>query len=181
MSRSIAIILLSLVLLSGLYYCVYRWITAETALAMKSDRPELEWLRREYDLSNEQFTTIRARHKAHDVVCRQLCRDLVTAQKRLEAAIAGHGSLTVEVQAAMTAWTKQRERCREATLSHMYDVSSLMNEEDAIRYRKRVFRHLIVPGRMPHVGSDGEFHEGLIEHADPGPIDPVTSEDGQSG
>ncbi|MCG8598528.1 MAG: hypothetical protein MI807_00100, partial [Verrucomicrobiales bacterium] len=73
MNRNLAIILLSAALLSCLYFCVYRWITADTAIAMKAERPELEWLRYEYDLSDQQFSAIRAKHETHDVVCRELC------------------------------------------------------------------------------------------------------------
>lgn len=176
MNRNLAIILLSAALLSCLYFCVYRWTTADTAIAMKAERPELEWLRYEYDLSDQQFSTIRAKHETHDVVCRKLCKDLVVAQKQLDAAIAEHSGLTPEVKDALAAWTAQRERCREATIEHMYDVSSVLNVDDAARYRERIFRHLIVPGRMPHVGKNGEFNEDLIEHAAPGSVDSAPSE-----
>lgn len=178
MNRNIAIVVLSLALLSCLYFCVYRWIMADTTIAMKSERPELEWLRREYDLDDEKFTTIRAKHEAHDVVCQQLCKELVEAQKRLDTAITRDSDLTPEVKEALAAWADHRERCREATIAHMYDVSSVMDDEDAARYRQRIFRNLIVPGRMPHIGKNGEFQEELIEHAAPGPIDTATSENG---
>lgn len=180
MNRNIAIVALSVALLACLYFCVYHWITADASAAMKSERPELEWLRREYELSDDQFSVIREKHEAHDVVCQQLCRDLVKAQKRLNAVISEHPGLIPEVEEALALWASQRERCREATLTHMYDVSSVMDEEDAARYRKRIFKNLIVPGHMPHVGKDGEFHEKLIEHADPDPIDTATLENGET-
>ncbi|MEM7602388.1 MAG: hypothetical protein AAF357_13345 [Verrucomicrobiota bacterium] len=175
MSRNLAIILLSAALLSCLYFCVYHWITADTKIAMKAERPELEWLRYEYDLSDQQFSTIRAKHETHDVVCRELCKEMVAAQKQLDAAIAEHPGLTPEVKDALAAWTAKRERSREAAIAHMYDVSSAMDRENAARYRERIFRHLIVPGRMPHVGKNGEFNEDLIEHAAPGSVDSAPS------
>lgn len=95
----------------------------------------------------------------------------MNAQKQLNAVIAEHSGLTPEVEEALAAWIRQRERCREATLAHMYDISSVMDDDDAARYRERILHHLIFPGRMPHVGIDGEFRVERIEHADPGQID----------
>ena len=167
MAKNFVIVILSLALLACLYGGVYRWITADTAEAMQSDHPELEWLRREYQLSDKQFEEIREKHEGHDIVCRELCRDLVQVQKNLESALATHSEISPEVQEALAAWTRQRNRCREATLTHMYEVSSVMEEDAAVRYRESIFQHLIIPGKMPHIGKNGEFHEKLIEHAAP--------------
>ncbi len=170
MIRNLVIVFLSFALLGCLYAGVYKWRTADTKVVMRSDHPELEWLRREYQLNDEQFREVRGKHEAHDIVCRQLCLDLIAARKKLDAAIAASPEMNSEVETALTEWAAQRKRCREATIAHMYDVSSLMSPEAGARYRERVFQHLIVPGRMPHIGNDGEFHEELIEHAAPAPV-----------
>lgn len=68
MKRNIVTTVFVLVLLSSLYLGVYRSITAGTTKAMRSDHPELEWLRREYELNDDQFTRIREKHKDHDIV-----------------------------------------------------------------------------------------------------------------
>jgi hypothetical protein len=170
MIRNLVIVLLTVALLACLYSGVYQWRTAETKVAMRSDHPELEWLRREYQLDDAQFRAIRAKHEAHDIVCRQLCLDLIAARKKLDAAIAASPEMNEEVETAFTEWSSQRKICREATIAHMYEVSSLMSPEAGARYRERVLQHLIVPGRMPHIGEDGEFHEELIEHAAPAPM-----------
>lgn len=167
MAKNLVIVILSLALLACLYGGIYGWITADTAQAMQSDHPELEWLRREYQLSEAQFSEIREKHEAHDIVCQELCRDLVTVQKELESVITTHPTASREVREALAAWTKQRNRCREATLTHMYEVSSVMEEDSAARYRESIFRYLIIPGKMPHIGQNGEFQEKLIEHAAP--------------
>jgi len=52
-----------------------------------------------------------------------------------------------------------------------------MEEDSASRYRERIFSYLIAPGRMPHIGRDGEFHEELIEHAAPDSSVSTTSDD----
>lgn len=176
MIRNIVIVLLSIGLLGCLYASVYQWRTAETKLAMRSEHPELEWLRREYHLDDEQFRAIRAKHEAHDIVCRQLCLDLIAARKNLDAAIATHSEMNAEVETALAEWVAQKKLCREATVAHMYEISSLMSPEVGARYRERVFEHLIVPGRMPHIGNDGEFQEELIEHAAPGSVQEIPEE-----
>jgi hypothetical protein len=179
MIRHIIIVILSLALLASVYGGVYRFVTADAEMAMAADRPELEWLRREYSLNDQQFEEIQARHEKHDVLCRELCRELVESQKKLNAAIVASPEMGGEVQAALAEWTAQRERCREAALRHMYDISVVMEPEQASEYRQRIYRKLIVPGRMPHIGEDGEFHDRLIEHAAPREaeaVDPSTNE-----
>ncbi|MCB1085696.1 MAG: periplasmic heavy metal sensor, partial [Verrucomicrobiae bacterium] len=138
--RKIIVVIFSLVVLVCLYAGVFHWMTADTAQAMKAERPELEWLRLEYNLDEEQFSEIRAKHEAHDIVCRDLCRRLVEARKQLDRAINEEGTMSPVVSAALAQWTEQRQRCREATLEHMYDVSSVMSPEAAKRYRERIFR-----------------------------------------
>ena len=171
MTRKLIILGLSLVLLICVYCGVYRMMTADAEEAMAADRPELEWLRREYSLSNQQFTEIQARHEQHDVICLEVCMGLVNAQKRLEAAVVAFPEMGAEVDEALADWEAQRGLCRKAALRHMYDVSAVMAPEQAAAYRLRIYRKLIVHGRMPHVGADGEFHERLIEHAAPAPPD----------
>jgi len=171
MIRNIIIFVLSLALLTCVYCGVYRMMTADVDEVMAADRPELEWLRREYSLSDQQFIEIQARHERHDVICQELCMGLVNAQKRLEAAVVAFPDMGDEVDAALADWEAQRELCRKAALRHMYDVSAVMAPEQAAAYRLRIFHKLIVPGKMPHVGADGEFHERLIEHAAPLPPD----------
>lgn len=165
MIRNLVIAALSLALLVCVYGGVFRLFTADTAEAMTADRPELEWLRREYAVSDEQFASIKQKHEAHDIICRQLCLDLVNAKKQLDAAITNSPKMSSEVQEAFTAWAEQRRNCREKAIEHMYDVSSVMTPEAAERYRARIYETLIVPGRMPHVDQNGKFHEELIEHA----------------
>jgi hypothetical protein len=177
MVKNVVIVILSLAVLACLYGGIYSWITEDTAQAIRSDNPELEWLRREYSLTDTQFSEIRAKHEAHDIVCRELCRDRIRAQKRLETIISTRPEADEEVQEALAAWTVERERCRKATLLHMYDVSSLMDEDSASRYRERISRYLIIPGMMPHIGKDGEFHEKVIEHAAPNSSAAMTPDD----
>ncbi len=174
MTRNLLIVALSIAFLACLYGGVYGYVTADVNEAMKSDRPELEWLRREYQLTDAQFATIREKHEAHDVVCQKLCFDLATAQEQLEQAIANYPEMGPEVKTALDAWVAQRKICREAAIRHMYDVSSVMPTEAAQRYRLRIYQKLILPGRMPHIDLNGEFQEELIEYAAP-------AGDGRSG
>ena len=174
MIRSIVILLGSVTLLACLYGGVFRLVTSDAQQAMASPTPELEWLRREYTLNDEQFAAVKAKHEAHDVICKQLCFDLVTAQKKLDEAISKYPEMGPEVQAALAEWSAQRETCRKAAIQHMYDVSSVMGADEAERYRKRIYERLIVPGRMPHIDRNGEFQDRLIEHAAPSAETPVS-------
>jgi len=170
MVRNFAIVLIGLMLLTSVYAGVYRYITLDSEEAMTTDRPELEWLRREYQISDAQFTEIQRRHEAHDVICKKLCLGLVEARKKLDAAIAGSPEMGSGVVDALAAWSHQREICREAAIEHMYSISSVMEPDQAVRYRERIYRELIVPGRMPHIDENGEFQDKLIEHAAPAEV-----------
>jgi len=170
MVRSIIIVVIGLTLLTSVYTGVYRLVTSDVEAAMTADRPELEWLRREYQISDEQFAEIRRRHEAHDVICKQLCLGLVEAQENLDQAIAASPEMGPEVAQALEAWSHQREVCRQAAIEHMYSISSVMDAAQAVRYRERIYKQLIVTGRMPHIDEHGEFHDELIEHAAPAEV-----------
>ncbi len=170
MVRNIVIVLIGLALLTSVYTGVYRLITSDADEAMTAESPELEWLRREYQVTDEQFAEIRRRHEAHDIICKELCLGLVGAQNKLDAAIAASPEMGAEVTGALEAWSDQREICRQAAIEHMYAISSVMEPAQAVRYRERIYRELIVAGRMPHIDEHGEFHDKLIEHAAPAEV-----------
>ena len=175
MIRFMTTVLASVALLVVLYSGVYRMVTADAHKAMASPQPELEWLRREYTLNDKQFTAIKTKHEAHDVICKKLCFDLVTAQNKLDQAITNYPKMGPEVQTALAEWSAQREICREAAIQHMYDISAVLEADEAANYRKRIYERLIVPGRMPHIDLNGKFRERLIEHAAPSAEAPVSA------
>ena len=80
-----------------------------------------------------------------------------------------------EVQAALTEWSAQREICREAAIQHMYDISAVLEPDEAAKYRKRIYERLLVPGRMPHIDLNGQFQENLIDYAAPSAEAPVSA------
>jgi hypothetical protein len=88
---------------------------------------------------------------------------LAEVQGRLDRAISQSPEMNDEIRAALAEWIALRSQCREGTLQHMYEISAILNPEAAQRYRERVFRTLIMPGRMPHLDEKGVFHEQAFE------------------
>lgn len=129
MRRGIFILILAL-LLAGTAFCGYRW------LAGREERAdgEMEWLRREFNLSDEQFARVAALHEAYRPKCDALCAAVVEAHTKLDATIDESRKVTPAVAAALKDVARVEEDCHLAMLAHLYAVSAEMSPPSARRY-----------------------------------------------
>lgn len=130
-----AISLAAAVVLSLVAYCVYFYCATRPVQAMMNQpEAEMEWLRREFSVSDAQFEKIKARHAAYRPTCEEMCRKIVDANGRLDQAIQSSTTMTAEVDAALRRATEVQQECRQAMLAHIYSVSAEMNPKSARRY-----------------------------------------------
>jgi len=158
------IILLVGALTIGTYFGVHRCVTVEARAVLRSECPELIWLKREYALSDSQFEKIQELHNAHDAECQIHCQALATTRKQLEELIISEPLESQAVQKALQDWRAQQVISQDSILKHMANVSKEMDPIPGKRYRENVFRSLILSGRTPHVNSAGDFNPEFILH-----------------
>ena len=142
-----AIALLVTVVASVIAYCVYFICATHPVHAMmKQPEPEMEWLRREFALSDAEFARIQTLHAAYRPTCDEMCRKIMEANTRLEQAIESNTAMNPEVDEAMRMAAQVQQECRHAMLTHIYAVGAEMNPASARRYLTLMKPRLIEVG-----------------------------------
>lgn len=157
----IGIVLLAAV---AVYFVIHSAITREVRTVNQSESPELVWLQREYQLTDEQFAKVQKLHRHHDAYCRELCKQLVRAQQEFSLAFVTLDRTDEKFEAALRNWREQHELSQDAIISHAEDISRVMTPEQGDRYKQRVFNRLLLPGRTPHIDAHGKFDENFVRH-----------------
>ncbi len=158
MRRGIFILISALLLTAAAFYG-YRQFAARNALEMAArSNAELEWLRREFDLNEEEFLRIADLHKAYGPKCDVLCAAVVEANAKLDAAIDANRGMTPEVAAALQNAAEVEHECRRALLDHVYSVGSEMKPEAAKRYRDMMKPRIVRSAEMHHRTMTSEPH-----------------------
>lgn len=110
------------------------WQRRDHGQGADSSRSELEWLRREFHLSEDQFRRIASLHAGYQPTCAELCRRISEQNRRLQAAALGTNQLSPEVAALVAETGQVRDQCRAAMLAHLYAVAREMPPEEGRRY-----------------------------------------------
>jgi hypothetical protein len=130
-------------------YCAYyRSATAPTAAMLEQPQGEIEWLRREFQLSDAQFESVRRKHQEYAPVCDAMCAKIIAANARLEELIQSHKTLTPVTEAALQECVRVQGECRRAMLGHVYAVGAEMLPEQGARYIAMMKARVIQPGLM---------------------------------
>lgn len=133
--RKGALVLLIAALGSLLVYCVYFYCATQPIQAMLTKpEGEMEWLRREFNLTDAQFAKIKALHEAYRPKCDLMCQRIAEANTKLDLLIQNNHALTPEIKAALANRSEIERQCRETMLAHIYSVSAEMNPRSARRY-----------------------------------------------
>ncbi len=146
MKNGLLILVLALAVGVAGYCTYYRCATAPTQAMLAAPGGEMEWLRREYHLSDAQFTRIRQMHGEYAPQCDLMCEKIGKANARLDQIIKASATFTPEVDVAMSECVAVQAECRRALLRHIYDVSAEMPAEDGARYLRMMTGRIVEPG-----------------------------------
>lgn len=146
MGKGLLIIALAAAVAIGGYCTYYRSITAPTQAMLSGPDGEMEWLRREYHLSDAQFSRIQQMHRAYAPKCDLMCEKIAAANARLSQLIIASKSYTPEVEAAMKECLAVQGECRQALLAHVYAVSAGMSPADGAHYLEMMKSRIVEPG-----------------------------------
>jgi len=123
----------------------YHFATADTALMLCGTDGEMEWLRQEFKLTEDQFQKIKALHAAYRPKCDRMCEKIAEARPQLDSLITTNQTMTPEVASAFQAYASLEEECQLAMLGHIYEVSAVMTEENGRRYVQMMKAHILQP------------------------------------
>ncbi|MEO8429368.1 MAG: periplasmic heavy metal sensor [Verrucomicrobiota bacterium] len=134
MKRGVLILLFGLVAAAAAYGCIYFVCTSSARSLQRSDKPELAWLKKEFNLSDAELKRISALHAAYLPHCREMCLQVDAQNTRLQTLLADAANATPEIDAALAESGRLRSECQRMMLRHFFQVSQTMPPEQGRRY-----------------------------------------------
>jgi hypothetical protein len=146
MKRFWIILASGIVLAAAGFACTYSLVTAHSP--ERNSKPELAWLKQEYQLNDEQYTRVCELSAAYYPKCREMCREIDAENARLKVLLASTNSVTPEIKQALAETAQLRARCETMMLNHFYEVSRTMPPKEGQRYLAWVQKETLVPSPM---------------------------------
>src|SRR6266850_1603445 len=88
MKRGLLILVFGLIAAAAAYGCIYLTCTASARSMARSDKPELAWLKEEFNLSDAEFKRVSILHAAYLPQCAEMCRQIDAQNQRLKELLA---------------------------------------------------------------------------------------------
>jgi len=134
MKKGLFILLLGLAVAAAAYGCVYFACTSSARRLAQGSKPELAWLREEFNLSDSEFKRISELHAAYLPKCAEMCGQVDAQNQRLRALLAATNQMTAEIESAIAERARLRGQCQRNMLEHFFQVSRAMPPEQGRRY-----------------------------------------------
>jgi hypothetical protein len=134
MKKGTIIFLLGLLLATAGFSGFYYLGTASCREMMHEPQPELAWLKKEFKLSDAEFTRISQLHAAYLPQCAARCQRIEELNQKLKRLFSQATTVTSEIQGLLTERAKMRAACEAEMMKHFMDVSQTMPAEQGKRY-----------------------------------------------
>ena len=145
MKRGVLILLFGLVAAAAAYGCIYFACTSSARNLQRSDKPELAWLKQEFNLSDSEFKRISELHSSYLPQCRDMCLQIDAQNTQLQKLLVGATNATPEIDATLTEAGRLRSECQRTMLRHFFQVSQTMPPEQGRRYLAWVKEKAFLP------------------------------------
>lgn len=145
MKRGLIILVFGLVAAAAAYGCIYFACTAPTRSLQQSKRPELAWLKDEFNLSDTEFKRVSELHSAYLPQCQEMCRKIDAQNVELQKLLADATNVSPEIESALTEASRLRADCQTMMLRHFIQVSQMMPPEQGRRYLAWVKEKAFLP------------------------------------
>lgn len=160
MKKTTLIILLGLVGSIAAFAVCYLAGTASSRELMRQPKPELAWLKQEFNLGNAEYARIVELHQAYLPGCAERCRLIEEQNAKLAQLMVGTTNLTPEVEAVMARRAKMRTDCEAEMLKHFLEVSRTMAPEQGRRYLTWVEQQTFLRGEA----MEQQHHKAHTSH-----------------
>jgi hypothetical protein len=147
MKKGVIILVVGLVLATAAFSGFYYAGTASCRSMMREPEPELAWLKREFHLSDAEFTRISDLHAAYLPRCRQRCQRVEEQNAKLQQLLPTATDVTPEIRALLAERAKMRADCEAEMLQHFLEVSRSMPPQEGRRYLEWVERQTYLQGQ----------------------------------
>ena len=120
----IAMLLAAAALGGGSYLLSRRLCVSYIASSMD----DLDWLRREFGLTEAQMQRVRALHEGYLPRCREFCARIEEKQVQLQTVMASNPGVTPEVKEKLSEVAALRAQCQANMLEHFYEASQAIEK-----------------------------------------------------
>lgn len=125
--------------------------------AAQTIRPELLWLRSEYQLNETQFSRIVALHEKYQPICDAYCAQIATKNAEIDRLIRSNTDVTPALAQAFNEESALRTECRVAMIAHVYAISREMSPGHGRRYLEMMATRITCP--TPEMGHGSHTHK----------------------
>ena len=142
-----------LILFAGLLLCTaafsgfYYLGTVSYRTMMREPQPELVWLKKEFNLSDTEYSRISKLHEAYLPQCAKRCARISELNRQLEQLLARASVVTPEIQNVLAQRATMRADCEAEMLNHFLQVSRMMPAEQGQRYLQWVEEQTFLAGQ----------------------------------
>jgi endogenous inhibitor of DNA gyrase (YacG/DUF329 family) len=143
--KGILILVLGVLAAVAAYGCIYFAGTSSARSLQRSEKPELAWLKREFNLSDAEFKRVSELHAAYLPQCRERCQQIDAQTVQLQKLLADATNATPEIDAALAESARLRTECQRMMLRHFFQVSQTMPPEQGRRYLSWVKEKAFLP------------------------------------
>jgi hypothetical protein len=154
MKKGLFILLLGVMLSTAAFSGFYYFGTACCRKLMQEPQPELAWLKKEFQLSDAEFTRLTQMHAAYLPQCRQRCERIAELDRQLQRLLTDATNMTPEIQNLLALRARTRGECEIEMTKHFLEVSRAMPAEQGRRYLAWVEQHIFLRGQ----GMEAHHH-----------------------
>ncbi|NLT71662.1 MAG: periplasmic heavy metal sensor [Verrucomicrobiaceae bacterium] len=140
-------LILGLALLAG---CAGFFLTSRQASVGNDDVartsaavPALQWLREEFDLTDEQWAKVSELHRAYLPTCESLCEKIIASREKVAGLVREGTAVSPELAAALREHSLLLAECQTAMLGHLYETAAALPPEQAARYLEEMTPHVL--------------------------------------
>ena len=164
MRRGILILALGLAGAAIAYCCFYRMGTTTPRELLRSQQPELAWLKQEFNLNDREFARIVELHEAYLPQCKVRCMRITELNDKLMKAISATSEWTPEIEKLLTERGQTRTDCQTEMLKHFFEVSRTMRPEQGKRYLAWVLEQTGLREPTMNHGETSHDEKGAADH-----------------
>src|SRR5215469_5027021 len=109
------------------FYACNFLATRELRDMAQASNGQLQWLRREFHLSDVQFKNIEGLQSDYAPLCDEMCRRIMEANSKVDRLVSANREMTPELEAAIREAGIVQADCRKQMMGHIYRVSAQMD------------------------------------------------------
>ena len=101
---------------------------------MAAPADDLDWLRREFQLSTAELARVRVLHEGYLPKCADMCARIAAKKSELESTLGSATNVNPAVEKKLIELGELRAQCQAQTLQHFVEVSHAMPPDQGRRY-----------------------------------------------